>query len=126
MNTRLERIRAFGPASVEDIGDGLARNNLMGGSNGALSSSAAANNNSWSLFAFNNRKLLWKTNVFVSPNRYRWFPYDNLGVHLGLLNEDNKHSTQSSINTKESDNNKNDNMKKDLSHKTKKNNNNKL
>jgi hypothetical protein len=74
LDTRLERIRMFGPDAVEDVGDGRTPHRRADG--------RVRDTGSVSFFPPHHLRVMFVHSAFATPNRYRWVPYDSLGVYL--------------------------------------------
>ncbi|CCW64805.1 unnamed protein product [Phytomonas sp. EM1] len=91
LDMRLERIRNFGVEAVEDVGDG----STMLRPHGRL-----RNSSSVSLFPEHHMKLSFRHSVFATPSKYRWPPFDSLGIQMVVANTHPKdaHSRENTIN----------------------------
>lgn len=74
LDTRLERIRMFGAGAVEDVGDGRTPHRRADG--------RVRDTGSVSFFPAHHLHVKFVHSAFATPNRYRWVPYDSLGVYL--------------------------------------------
>lgn len=74
LDTRLERIRMFGADAVEDVGDGRTPHRRADG--------RVRDTGSVSFFPAHHLHVKFVHSAFATPNRYRWIPYDSLGVYL--------------------------------------------
>ncbi|KAG5511698.1 hypothetical protein JKF63_07296 [Porcisia hertigi] len=74
LDTRLERIRMFGPEAVEDVGDGRTPHRRADG--------RVRDTGSVSFFTAHHMSVRFVHSAFATPNRYRWMPYDSLGIFL--------------------------------------------
>lgn len=74
LDTRLERIRLFGVDAVEDVGDGRTPHRRA---DGRLRDSGTV-----SFFPAHHVHVKFGQSAFATPNRYRWVPYDSLGIYL--------------------------------------------
>ncbi|GET85715.1 hypothetical protein, conserved [Leishmania tarentolae] len=74
LDTRLERIRLFGAEAVEDVGDGRTPHRRADG--------RVRDTGSVSFFPAHHMKVKFMHSAFATPNRYRWIPYDSLGIFL--------------------------------------------
>ncbi|KAG8339998.1 putative Transcriptional repressor TCF25 [Trypanosoma vivax] len=77
LDSRLERIRRFGPTAVEDVGDGR------------VPARRSDNRPNSQLFAEHPQYLpRFRRSVLATPNRYCWPPYDGLGATLAVQGRD--------------------------------------
>ncbi|KAG5487542.1 hypothetical protein LSCM1_07499 [Leishmania martiniquensis] len=74
LDTRLERIRMFGAEAVEDVGDGRTPHRRADG--------RVRDTGSVSFFPAHHMTVKFVHSAFATPNRYRWIPYDSLGIFL--------------------------------------------
>ncbi|KAG5486640.1 hypothetical protein CUR178_08007 [Leishmania enriettii] len=74
LDTRLERIRMFGADAVEDVGDGRTPHRRADG--------RVRDTGSVSFFPAHHTPVKFVHSAFATPNRYRWIPYDSLGIFL--------------------------------------------
>ncbi|CBZ23339.1 conserved hypothetical protein [Leishmania mexicana MHOM/GT/2001/U1103] len=74
LDTRLERIRVFGAEAVEDVGDGRTPHRRADG--------RVRDTGSVSFFPAHHMSVKFVHSAFATPNRYRWIPYDSLGIFL--------------------------------------------
>ncbi|KAG5487886.1 hypothetical protein LSCM4_07567 [Leishmania orientalis] len=74
LDTRLERIRMFGADAVEDVGDGRTPHRRADG--------RVRDTGSVSFFPAHHTTVKFVHSAFATPNRYRWIPYDSLGIFL--------------------------------------------
>lgn len=74
LDTRLERLRMFGADAVEDVGDGRTPHRRADG--------RVRDSGTVSFFPPHHAHVKFVQSAFATPNRYRWVPYDSLGVYL--------------------------------------------
>ncbi|CAC22652.1 conserved hypothetical protein [Leishmania major strain Friedlin] len=74
LDTRLERIRMFGVEAVEDVGDDRTPHRRADG--------RVRDTGSVSFFPAHHMTVKFVHSAFATPNRYRWIPYDSLGIFL--------------------------------------------
>lgn len=77
LDMRMERIRNFGPEAVEDVGDGSVPRYRADGQR--------SDTGSTSFFPEHGMKLKFRPCALATPNRYRWPPYDSLGLVLKVV-----------------------------------------
>lgn len=77
LDTRVERIRSFGVEAVEDVGDGSVPRHRADG--------RPSDTGSNSFFPEHHQRLRFRSCAFATPNRYRWPPYDSLGMALKVV-----------------------------------------
>ncbi|CAJ1005560.1 putative Transcriptional repressor TCF25 [Leishmania naiffi] len=74
LDTRLERIRLFGAEAVEDVGDGRTPHRRADG--------RVRDTGSVSFFPAHHMTVKFVHSALATPNRYRWIPYNSLGIFL--------------------------------------------